>query len=71
MEWKFIIALIFAIPVILFPVVLLWYLNIGGRIKALGGIRQKKISPTETVLSLDRQAGLGKGVSAGRKSKIA
>jgi hypothetical protein len=68
MEWKFIIALIFAIPVILFPVGLLWYLNIGGRIKALSGIRQKKISPTETVLSLDGQAGLGKGVSAGRKS---
>jgi hypothetical protein len=30
MQWEFLIALIIAIPVILFPVVLLWCMNIGG-----------------------------------------
>jgi len=30
MEWQFIVALVIAIPIILFPVALIWYLNIGG-----------------------------------------
>jgi hypothetical protein len=30
MEWQILIALIIAIPVILFPVAVIWYLNIGG-----------------------------------------
>ncbi len=30
MEWQVIVALIIAIPVVLFPVALVWYLNIGG-----------------------------------------
>ena len=30
MEWQIVIALVMAIPVILFPVALIWYLNIGG-----------------------------------------
>ena len=30
MEWQFILALIIAIPVILFPAAFIWYLNIGG-----------------------------------------
>ena len=30
MEWQVIIALIVIIPVILFPVAFIWYLNIGG-----------------------------------------
>lgn len=35
MQWEFVIALILAIPVILFPVVFIWYLNIGGLQAAL------------------------------------
>jgi hypothetical protein len=30
MEWQFIVALMIAIPVILFPAAFVWYLNIGG-----------------------------------------
>ena len=30
MEWQLILALVIAIPIILIPVVLVWYLNIGG-----------------------------------------
>jgi hypothetical protein len=30
MQWEFIVALVLGIPVILFPVVFVWYLNIGG-----------------------------------------
>lgn len=30
MHWEILIALIIAIPVILFPAAYLWYLNIGG-----------------------------------------
>jgi hypothetical protein len=30
MEWQFIVALIVAIPIILFPAAFVWYLNIGG-----------------------------------------
>ena len=30
MEWQVIVALVVAVPIILFPVVLIWYMNIGG-----------------------------------------
>jgi len=30
MQWEFVVALVIAIPVILFPAALIWYLNIGG-----------------------------------------
>ena len=30
MQWEFIVALIIAIPIILFPAAFIWYLNIGG-----------------------------------------
>ena len=30
MQWEFIVALVLAIPVILFPAAYVWYLNIGG-----------------------------------------
>ena len=30
MQWQVIVALIVVIPVILFPVLFIWYLNIGG-----------------------------------------
>ena len=35
MEWQVIVALIVAIPVILFPVAFVWYLNVGGIFTAL------------------------------------
>ena len=29
MQWEFIVALVIAIPIILFPAVFVWYLNLG------------------------------------------
>jgi hypothetical protein len=30
MQWEFVVALIIAIPLILFPAAFVWYLNVGG-----------------------------------------
>ena len=30
MQWEFVLALIIAIPIILFPAAFVWYLNVGG-----------------------------------------
>ncbi|OGO38040.1 MAG: hypothetical protein A2147_07510 [Chloroflexi bacterium RBG_16_57_8] len=35
MEWQFFVALIVAIPIILFPAAFVWYLNVGGLYHAL------------------------------------
>ena len=35
MEWQFIVALVVIIPVILFPVAFVWYLNLSGVFAAL------------------------------------
>ena len=42
MEWQIIVALVVAIPLILFPVVLVWYINIGGIYTAVKEARAKK-----------------------------
>ncbi len=35
MQWEFVVAIVVAIPLILIPVALVWYLNVGGLLKAL------------------------------------
>ena len=35
MEWQVITALVLGIPIVLFPVAYVWYLNIGGIIAAV------------------------------------
>lgn len=35
MHWELVVALLVAVPVVLFPVALIWYLNIGGVFAAL------------------------------------
>ncbi|MFC2058931.1 hypothetical protein ACFLTS_04730 [Chloroflexota bacterium] len=42
MEWQVILALVLAIPVVLFPVAFVWYLNIGGLYGAIKEAREKK-----------------------------
>jgi hypothetical protein len=42
MEWQFLLVLIIAIPVILFPAAFVWYFNIGGIYAALKEARQKR-----------------------------
>jgi hypothetical protein len=42
MEWQFVVALVVAIPIILLPVALVWYLNIGGIYAAVREARRKR-----------------------------
>ena len=35
MQWEFVVALIIAIPLILFPAAFVWYLNVGGIYQAV------------------------------------
>jgi len=42
MDWEFIVALIVAIPIVLLPAVLVWYLNLGGIYAAFREARRKR-----------------------------
>jgi hypothetical protein len=42
MQWEFIVALVIAIPIILFPAAFIWYLNIGGIYAAVKEARAKR-----------------------------
>ena len=48
MEWQIIVALIVIIPVILVPVVFVWYLNIGGIHAILKRIRERRAAWSKT-----------------------
>jgi len=42
MEWQIIVALAVIIPVILIPVVFVWFLNIGGMLTILKRVRGRR-----------------------------
>jgi len=42
MQWEFIVALVIAIPIILFPAAFVWYLNIGGIYAAIEEARERR-----------------------------
>ncbi len=42
MQWQFIVALVIAIPIILFPAAFVWYLNVGGIYAAIKEARERK-----------------------------
>ena len=42
MEWQIVVALVIAIPVILFPVVFVWGINIGGIYSAIKEARARR-----------------------------
>ena len=42
MQWEFIVALVIAIPIILFPAAFVWYLNIGGIYAAIKEARERR-----------------------------
>jgi hypothetical protein len=48
MEAAFIIAMIVAIPVILFPAAFIWYMNIGGIYQAVKDARKAKAKEKAT-----------------------
>jgi hypothetical protein len=47
MEWQFIVALVVAIPIILFPAAFVWYLNIGGIVHRVREAAEEKEKATE------------------------
>ena len=42
MQWELIVALVLAIPIILFPVALIWYVNISGLYQVMQDARQSQ-----------------------------
>jgi hypothetical protein len=48
MQWEIIVALVIAVPVILFPAAFVWYLNLGGLMK-LFQTRKARAAKKETV----------------------
>ena len=42
MEWQLIVALVIGIPIILFPVVFIWYINISGVYQVMREARQRQ-----------------------------
>ena len=49
MEWEFIVALVIAIPIILFPAAFIWYLNIGGIYAVIKEVRARRAVRKETI----------------------
>ncbi|MFC2001192.1 hypothetical protein ACFLUZ_01660 [Chloroflexota bacterium] len=47
MEWQIVVALVIAIPIILFPVAFVWYLNIGGMVAAIKEARARRVTHKE------------------------
>ena len=48
MQWEFVVALVLAIPVVLFPVAFVWYLNIGGITAKIREARKAKTAREQT-----------------------
>ena len=48
MQIELIVALVIAIPVVLFPAAFVWYLNIGGIVQAVREARAKKVAARTT-----------------------
>ena len=42
MQWQLVVALVIAIPIILFPVAFVWFLNIGGIYAAVKEARERR-----------------------------
>ena len=49
MEWQIIVALVVVAPLILFPVVFIWYLTAGGLVAALREGRKVKAAEKERI----------------------
>ena len=44
MQWELIVALVVAIPIILFPAAFVWYMNLGGFYAAIKEARAKRVA---------------------------
>lgn len=43
MEWSVIVALVLVVPIIFFPTLLIWYINISGLGQVMKSVAKKKI----------------------------
>ena len=59
MQWEFIVALVIAIPIILFPAAFVWYLNIGGIYAAIKEAQARRAARAEKA-----------GATAGARQRI-
>jgi hypothetical protein len=48
MNWQVIVALVIAIPVILFPAAFVWYLNLGGVVQVVREARARRVTQKAT-----------------------
>ncbi len=69
MEWPVILALVIAIPLILFPVAFLWYLNMGGIYAAIQKAREKKAVHRHEAGEVRHVAVVGRRVKSGILSR--
>jgi hypothetical protein len=44
MQWELVIALVIAVPIILFPAAYVWYLNVGGIYTAIREARARRVA---------------------------
>ena len=56
MEWQVIVALVIAIPIILIPVVFVWYLNMGGIYQAFQAARQRRRAARKRMVEVPSEA---------------
>ncbi len=49
MEWTFVVALVVAIPIVLLPPALVWYMNIGGLSAVLREARARRAARRQTI----------------------
>jgi hypothetical protein len=56
MQWQVIVALVIAIPIILFPVALVWYLNLGGLVQAVREARQARVARKKEATAIKVEA---------------
>jgi len=52
MEWQIILALVIAIPIILFSVAFVWYLNVGGIYAAIKEARERRAAHEKELVGI-------------------
>ena len=58
MEWQVVVALIIAIPIILFPVAFVWYLNLSGILALVRARARHAASEKEKKVSVEAKQGI-------------
>ena len=56
MEWQVIVALVVAVPIILFPVAFLWYLNVSGVYQVMRATRARQKRRAEALAQVMGEA---------------